>query len=164
MAIRRLGLSNPIGSLGVSTLPSSAMEVLTSLSPRHYIGFFRREFLLTSLQTKLSNVKAHNFQVVDLQPHAKDGGVYVRFAYTPQVEQEDTILKDVENAVREEASAHGGFPNWLGLASGNVWVVQGSPWREVRPTSPFYLPDSLSACAGYEEVCIAHGQGLFRRT
>lgn len=96
-----------------------------STSPRPYVGFFRRETLLTSLQSKLENVKAHDFQILDLEPHEKDGGVYVKFAYTGA-----DSLPAIEKAVRDQGAAAGGFPGWLGLNNGQAWLVQGSPWKE----------------------------------
>ncbi|KAF5324550.1 hypothetical protein D9611_004476 [Ephemerocybe angulata] len=126
---------------GISTVPVNRKEAwlfvdsvfpiqLAAWDLRHYIGFFRREYLLSRLQSQLEKVKTHSFQVIDLQPHPKDGGVYVRFAYSPQVDEQDAILKDIEKTVRDEANAHGGFPNWVGLTSGNAWLVKGTPWRE----------------------------------
>ncbi|EFI28416.1 exonuclease [Coprinopsis cinerea okayama7 len=98
---------------------------------RYYVGLLRQDFLLSSVLSKLTNVKQHNFQVIDVEPHPKDGGVYVRFSYTEPAEQPDsTALQEIEESVREEANRHGGFPTWTGVSAGNAWLVRGQTWRE----------------------------------
>ncbi|CAA7267988.1 unnamed protein product [Cyclocybe aegerita] len=101
---------------------------------RHYIGIFRQEHLLDVLRTRLEHLSSvHNFKPLELQPQRKDGGVFVRFSYTPS---EDADVNDarqlsvLENALREEASARGALPTWLGIGSGDIWLVRGSPWKE----------------------------------
>lgn len=97
-------------------------------SLRHYIALFREDQLLDTLRSRLSNVKAHSFTVVDIEPYHKDGGAFVTFDFTAS-DAEDA-LKTIEAELKEEAKAHGGFPSWLG-GGGGVWLVKGKPWIEV---------------------------------
>lgn len=77
----------------------------------------------------METVKAHNFNVLSLESHQKDGGVFVRFSYSSS--DPEGALNTIESKVREEATKHGGLPSWLGIGGGNVWLVKGTPWREV---------------------------------
>lgn len=87
------------------------------------------------LSTILKSVKTHSFELVELEPHIKDGGVFVRFKYSAGEPGE--ALETIEKSVREEAEKRGGIPSWTGLASrGDVWLVKGTPWREVRVWTP----------------------------
>ncbi|RDB21358.1 Mitochondrial escape protein 2 [Hypsizygus marmoreus] len=96
---------------------------------RHYIGIFRQESLLTALKSRLESVKAHNFTVLTLESHLKDGGVFVRFSY--DASDPNKALKTIEAQLKEEAAKHGGLPSWLGgINGGSIWVVKGTPWRE----------------------------------
>ncbi|KIJ60595.1 hypothetical protein HYDPIDRAFT_32020 [Hydnomerulius pinastri MD-312] len=95
---------------------------------RHYIGIFREESLLETLEERLSAVKTHGFKVLSLEPYQKDGGVFVKFTYRASDTQ--SALTAIENDLREEADKHGGMPSWAGLDWGNVWLVKGQPWRE----------------------------------
>ncbi|KAF9459344.1 RNA12 protein-domain-containing protein [Collybia nuda] len=95
---------------------------------RHYIGVFREESLLSALKSRLESVKAHNFNILSLEPHQKDGGVFVRFSYTAS--DPECALNTIESKVREETTKHGALPSWLGIGGGNVWLVKGTPWRE----------------------------------
>ncbi|KAF8556910.1 hypothetical protein OG21DRAFT_506541 [Imleria badia] len=94
---------------------------------RHYIGLFREESLLGELESRLSVVKKHGFKVLSLQPYQKDGGVFVKFAYSAS--DKESALKDIEDELREEADKHA-MPSWAGLDWGNVWLVKGQPWLE----------------------------------
>ncbi|OCH95302.1 hypothetical protein OBBRIDRAFT_878653 [Obba rivulosa] len=95
---------------------------------RYHLGSLREETLLERLQIILSSVKTHDFRVVSLEPHAKDGGVFVKFQYSAGEPQSalDTIIRDL----RATATHHGGTPSWSGLLGGNIWLVKGRPWRE----------------------------------
>ncbi|KIM87636.1 hypothetical protein PILCRDRAFT_815213 [Piloderma croceum F 1598] len=95
---------------------------------RHYIGIFREEILLERLSSLLSFVKTHNFEVVSLETHQKDGGVFVRFKYSAV--DSVSALDAIQKSAREAASKHGGIPSWIELSKGNVWLVRGTPWRE----------------------------------
>lgn len=96
---------------------------------RRYIGYFREEVLLDRLRSVLADVKVHNFKVLNLEPHSKDGGVFVRFRYNAG--SDDAALSEVVHSLRQHTAEHGGVPSWAGLSGGNVWLVKGKPWREV---------------------------------
>jgi hypothetical protein len=99
------------------------------VSIRRYIGIFREESLLSGLEAHLSTVKTHNFEVLSLEPHYKDGGVFVKFKYNAK-DQESALLA-IEHDLRQHTQQHSGLPSWVGLSGGNIWLVKGRPWREV---------------------------------
>ncbi|KAJ8482266.1 hypothetical protein ONZ51_g5474 [Trametes cubensis] len=90
---------------------------------RSYIGYAREETLLERLRSLLSRVKSHEFQVVSLEPHGKDGGVFVKFKYSAQ--ERDSALQSILHELRESVHSHGGVPSWCGLSTGEVWLVKG---------------------------------------
>ena len=104
--------------------------LMPTYSLRHYIGTIREDNLLCRLNALLSSVKTHGFEILSLEPRHKDGGVFVKFKYYP--EGNDAALEIIENDLRREAARKGGIPSWIGINRGNVWVVKGTPWREVR--------------------------------
>ena len=110
------------------------LQPLTLCSFRHYIGLFREEHLLNSLSTILDDVRTYNFEVQSLEPHHKDGGVFVKFTYTPEG-PEDAALDTILRELKESSSKHGGPPTWTGMWTGNIWPVKGKPWMEVRKVS-----------------------------
>lgn len=110
--------------------PLNQLSLIDPRSLRHYIGIFREETLLGELKARLETIKAHGFDIVALEPYQKDGGVFVRFKYSAGDPSE--ALKSIEAQLRQEACKHGGLPSWNGLGRGNVWLVKGSPWKEVR--------------------------------
>lgn len=71
----------------------------------------------------------HGFNPISIEPHVKDGGVFVLFEYTPS-ESED-VMSTIESDLRNHIHSKGGVPSSAGIRRGNVWVVQGQPWREV---------------------------------
>lgn len=71
----------------------------------------------------------YNFKPLELYPQRKDGGVLVRFSYSPPDGDHWSTLQTV---LSEEINKHGPLPTWLGVGSGKLWVVRGTPWREVR--------------------------------
>ncbi|KAJ8593905.1 hypothetical protein M405DRAFT_930530 [Rhizopogon salebrosus TDB-379] len=95
---------------------------------RHYIGILREETLLEHLHERLETVKTHDFHILELQPHKKDGGVFVRFAYNPHDDQ--NALETLQTDLRHEADKHGGLPSWSGLNYCNIWLVKGRPFIE----------------------------------
>ncbi|OSX64663.1 hypothetical protein POSPLADRAFT_1044153 [Postia placenta MAD-698-R-SB12] len=97
-------------------------------SVRRYIGYFREEVLLDRLRSVLADVKVHGFKVLNLEPHPKDGGVFVRFRCNAS--SNDAALSEVVHSLRQYTAEHGGVPSWAGLSGGNVWLVKGKPWRE----------------------------------
>ena len=84
----------------------------------------------------LTSVKTHNFRSLSVEPHVKDGGVFVRFTY--REDGSPTALDDIIQDLRSQVSKRGGIPSWHGFPRGNVWLVKGRPWREV---SIMYLSD-----------------------
>jgi hypothetical protein len=84
---------------------------------------------LEHLHERLETVKTHDFHVLELQPHKKDGGVFVRFAYNPHDDQ--NALETLQRDLRHEADKHGGLPSWSGLNYCNIWLVKGRPFIEV---------------------------------
>jgi hypothetical protein len=81
----------------------------------------------------------HNFNILSLESYQKDGGVFIHFAYSAN--SDDSALKTIIDELRKEAAKHGGLPSWLGLRGGDVWLVKGTPWREVRSV---YTSDPLN--------------------
>ncbi len=94
----------------------------------------------------------HNFKPLELQPHPKDGGVFVRFSYDAGATSNDTqadlnidegrTLETLENDLREEVNKHGPLPSWLGPLDihsniRSLWLVKGVPWREARISTVF---------------------------
>lgn len=102
----------------------------TQTSLRHYIGILRQETLLDVLQTRLEQLSPiYDFKPLELQPRRKDGGVFVRFSYSPPPDGDNWSA--LQTALGEEIRKHGPLPTWLGVGSGELWVVRGSPWKEV---------------------------------
>jgi hypothetical protein len=64
-----------------------------------------------------------------LEPHKKDGGVFVKFKYN--AEHPEEALKAIENDLRDIVVKKGGSPSWIGLKRGTAWLVKGKPWPEV---------------------------------
>ncbi|KAI0060858.1 hypothetical protein BV25DRAFT_1839423 [Artomyces pyxidatus] len=95
---------------------------------RYYYGRFRQEFVLESLTELISAVHSHDFKPLSFEPHEKDGGVYVRFEYTPS--DNANVLLEIEYDIRTYVQSKGGIPSSAGLRRGDVWLVKGSPWRE----------------------------------
>lgn len=97
---------------------------------RHYIGIFREETLLSRVSALLNSVKTYGFQLKSMEPHHKDGGVFVKFGYNPGATEDEALSKILEE-LRENVTKNGGMPSWIGVPQGNVWLVKGKPWREV---------------------------------
>ena len=129
LALHWLCISNTDCSMGVCIYYLLIFSVLihpTSLW--HYIGILRQEDLLTDLQSHFDRLSSvHNFCPIEFQIQCKDGGVFVRFSYAPEDEQPSRI----ESSLREELAKHGPLPSWLGLGHGTIWLVKGTPWKEV---------------------------------
>ncbi|KAF5372862.1 hypothetical protein D9758_001752 [Tetrapyrgos nigripes] len=95
---------------------------------RRYLGDLREETLLGSIRDSLASVKVQKFQLVTLDPHPKDGGVFVRFKY--QASNEDHALKTIKEEIEKCFVESGGVSSWIGRRRTKVWVVQGNPWPE----------------------------------
>ncbi|KAG9318163.1 RNA12 protein-domain-containing protein [Chiua virens] len=124
---RKLTVKQPTNAEGWLFVDSVFPIRLGIWDLRHYIGILREESLLGELESRLSAVKLHGFQVLSLQPYQKDGGVFVKFAY--RADDKESALKDIEDQLRAEADEHA-MPSWAGLGWGNVWLVKGHPWLE----------------------------------
>ncbi|TFY60118.1 hypothetical protein EVJ58_g5342 [Rhodofomes roseus] len=94
---------------------------------RRYVSYFRREPLIDELHSLFANVTDYGFKVVAVEPHEKDGGVFVKFSYDATAEG---VQKDLLEKLGELAAKHGGVPSWFGVSRGDVWLVKGRPWRE----------------------------------
>ena len=106
-----------------------------SCSPRQFVGVVRQETVVDELSAVLGGVKAHGFQVVNLEPQLKDGGIFVKFKYSAG--DPDAAIDTILQELRSTAEKHGGMPSWWGGNSGGVWFVKGKPWKEVSITSLF---------------------------
>jgi len=84
---------------------------------------------MSDLHGRLNKVTTHHFHVLSIEPETKDGGVFVKFSYTPSP---DEPLESFEQNIREQLHKEGALPSWMGFTHGNAWVVRGSPWREVN--------------------------------
>ncbi|KAJ3787851.1 exonuclease [Lentinula aff. detonsa] len=96
---------------------------------RRYFVESRKNTLLTSLKERFKNVKTHDLQILSVDSHLKDGGVFVHFKYKSPGEEEQA-LKSIEESLRKEARDNGGIATWLGSRIPNIWLVRGSPWTE----------------------------------
>lgn len=101
---------------------------LAAWDPRYYYGKLRQEYLLDSLKSLISTVHTHNFNPISIEPHVKDGGVFVLFEYTPS--QSEDALSTIQSDLRNHIHSKGGVPSSAGIRRGDIWVVQGQPWRE----------------------------------
>ena len=138
MAICQFDISCATRPLGVRHLSLFVRLALNRISAsfRHYIGILRQENLLGTLQSRLEQLSSvYNFKPLELEPLRKDGGVFVRFSYTPSLSESladgGDPLKALQNVLNEEANKHGGLPTWMGVGSSEIWIVRGSPWKEV---------------------------------
>lgn len=65
----------------------------------------------------------------------KDGGVFVRFSYTPEASSDGSDpMTSLQQTLRDELAKVGTLPTWNGIGAGDIWVVKGSPWNEVGNT------------------------------
>lgn len=115
----------------ISHNPCRFLTVRPSL--RHYLGVLDQENLLSGLESRLAKLSpVYDFKPLEYKPNNKDGGVFVRFSYTPPDVEESQHWSVLQSALSEEAEKHGGMPSWIGMWTGNLWVVRGTPWNEVR--------------------------------
>jgi hypothetical protein len=141
LAFYRLGLSCKICRLGVSQPaipPLDTDDYNTSF--RYIFGHLRQERLLDTLSELISQVHTHGFKPIFIEPLVKDGGVFVHFEYTPS--QSEDVLSNIQSDLRSHVQSQGGVPSSAGLRRGNIWIVQGQPWREVPFLSSFNLAGS----------------------
>ncbi|KAI0256515.1 RNA12 protein-domain-containing protein [Lactifluus subvellereus] len=96
--------------------------------PRYYFGKLRQEHLLDTLSEHISAVHTHGFKPISIEPHVKDGGIFVLFEYIPS--QSEDVLQAIQSDLRNHFRSKGGVPSSAGIRRGNIWVVRGQPWRE----------------------------------
>ncbi|VDC07176.1 unnamed protein product [Peniophora sp. CBMAI 1063] len=101
---------------------------LGSWDLRYLWGDCQRDRVLERLNALLTSTQPHGFQPLSLEPHHKDGGVFVRFKYNAS-ELED-VLPAIERTLKKHAQSHGGVPSTTFLNRGSIWLVRGKPWRE----------------------------------
>jgi hypothetical protein len=118
---RRLGVSEPFLLLTRYSQPA--------YSPRYYFGKLRQEYLIDTLSEHISKVHTHGFNPISIEPHEKDGGIFVLFEYTSP--QSEDVLQAIQSDLRNHFQSRGGVPSSAGIRRGNIWVVRGQPWREV---------------------------------
>ena len=105
-----------------------------------------------------------DFELLSVDPHIKDGGVFVRFRYL-NLDGSTAALEVVEEQLREHVEKEGGLPSWAGLERSHIWVVKGRPWLEVCRLIVFCVPQSSSSCyTGYETFSFTHLKSHVRRT
>jgi hypothetical protein len=97
------------------------------------------ERTVEALKLRLSNIKAHSFNVVDVRPYHKDGGVFVGFEFNAS--DPEAALETIKAEIKEEAKKLGGLPSWLDGVGAHFWLVEGEPWIEVNMG-----PNNISAC------------------
>ncbi|KAI0306739.1 RNA12 protein-domain-containing protein [Multifurca ochricompacta] len=95
---------------------------------RFYYGKIRQEYLIDSLRDIISAVQTHGFKPISIEPHVKDGGVFVLFEYIPS--QSEDVLPIIQSDLRNYVRSRGGVPSSAGIRRGDIWVVHGQPWRE----------------------------------
>lgn len=96
---------------------------------RYFFGHLRQERLLDSLSQLIIQVDTHDFKPISMEPLVKDGGVFILFEYTPS--QSEDVLSSIQSDLRNHIQSQGGVPSSAGLRRGDIWIVQGQPWREV---------------------------------
>ena len=104
---------------------------------RYFFGHLRQERLLDTLSQLITQVHTHGFKPISVEPLVKDGGVFILFEYTPS--QSEDVLSNIQSDLRNHIQSQGGVPSSAGLRRGNIWIVQGQPWREVPYLSPSTL-------------------------
>ena len=66
----------------------------------------------------------------------KDGGAFVKFKYTEPAKVEDGVVPletpSLEAEIKKRLHEIGGVQTWVGNKGGDVWLVRGKPWKEVR--------------------------------
>ncbi|KAH9043412.1 RNA12 protein-domain-containing protein [Lactarius pseudohatsudake] len=100
---------------------------LVAWDPRYYTESFVR-VLLDSIKNLISTVHTHGFNPISVEPHVKDGGCLCSFRIHPS--QSEDVLCTIQSDLRNHIHSKGGVPSSAGIRRGNIWVVQGQPWRE----------------------------------
>ncbi|KAF7322646.1 hypothetical protein HMN09_00043200 [Mycena chlorophos] len=114
--------------LFIDSLPTTAnyFEFFTAQSWVRY----KQPATIEALRNHLSAVKKHNFAVAEMEPHIKDGGIFVTFEYTAQPGVDSEVaLKEIEAEVND-FDKYGALPSLLRGHKPNAWLVKGEPWIE----------------------------------
>ncbi|PFH47169.1 hypothetical protein AMATHDRAFT_77324 [Amanita thiersii Skay4041] len=111
-----------------SLIPCSQYDLVYGSALRCYIGLLRERTLVDTLKLQLNSVNVHNFRILSLQPHNKDGGVFVYFEYMKDESGQE--LSDIVSQATSAISNSDNSSTWLGRGEGCVWLVKGTPWRE----------------------------------
>ncbi|KAG9016840.1 mitochondrial escape protein 2 [Tulasnella sp. JGI-2019a] len=86
---------------------------------------------VADLKEKFSQVKLHNFNVLNVDPTPKDGGVFVNFTFTPKEDiSPSQTVDEIETALRARIEKEGGIKSWNGFGRGDFFRVKGKPWNE----------------------------------
>jgi hypothetical protein len=113
----------------IHSFPCTFDTHIHNSSFRYFFGHLRQERLLDSLSQLITQVDTHGFKPISMEPLVKDGGVFVLFEYTPS--QSEDVLSNIQSDLRNHIQSQGGVPSSAGLCRGDIWIVQGQPWREV---------------------------------
>lgn len=103
---------------------------LIPYSIRYWIGIIRQDHLTEVIRSMLSTSGVPNFSLISLEPHLKEGGLFVRYRYQ-DFDGGETAANVIEEHLRTSLADQGGIPSWANLDRSDVWAVKGNPWREV---------------------------------
>ncbi len=132
----------------IHSFPCTCVTHIHNPSFRYLFGRLRQEHLLDTLSQLISQVHTHGFKPISMEPLVKDGGVFVLFEYIPS--QSEDVLPNIQSDLRSYMQSQGGIPSSAGLRRGNIWIVQGQPWREVPLPSPRDVAQPSNFNSGYE--------------
>jgi hypothetical protein len=121
----------------IHSFPCTFDTHIHNSSFRYFFGHLRQERLLDTLSQLVTQVHTHGFKPISIEPLVKDGGVFILFEYAPS--QSEDVLSNIQSDLRNHIQSQGGVPSSAGLRRGNIWIVQGQPWREV----PYLYPSTL---------------------
>lgn len=130
----------------VHTLPHSENKISWTLSKAYSSRLIR-----TSSSSSVSIVQGEFIgfwprtrDVIYISFRDKDGGVFVHFNYDASSSPSNgaSPLEDIRQVMQSKARQSGGLPSWLGLRMGDVWIVRGEPWTEVREPHRLNKPNN----------------------
>ncbi|KIJ34602.1 hypothetical protein M422DRAFT_70117 [Sphaerobolus stellatus SS14] len=114
---------------------------------RHYIALLREEQVVDKVRNMFEGVDVHGFELASIEPRLKDGGIFVKFRYSPPSDScdpkvpdihesilhpPDSALKEIKATLLDIIQSKGGLPSWIEefRRGGTIWRVRGRPWRE----------------------------------
>ncbi|KAF5391771.1 hypothetical protein D9757_001714 [Collybiopsis confluens] len=74
----------------------------------------QQESLVNNLKERFSTVTTHDMQVTNVDPHLKDGGVFVHFKYKATTQDDEIALKNIEESLKTRLKERGGITTWVG--------------------------------------------------